>query len=221
MDTARVQRITGLSGVSLGVAVTVSIPLYFVYAGPPPAWNVLTRDFINLFVCALLLVFVVGLSHLIRRADAGCEWLASLVHAAGLSFVGVALVATALEAGVVFGAPDGTLDPTVDGPLANANILLHGSIKRLLTALMLAAAGYAIQATRLLPRWSVWAAYAVALSNLAFVPSLYFGSDVTRFYSAIGWGNSAFVASFLGYWVFAVGIVLWRRPGSADPARQS
>jgi hypothetical protein len=43
-------------------------------------------------------------------------------------YVAVALVSTALEAGVVFGAPDGTLDPTTDGVLAHANILIHGSI---------------------------------------------------------------------------------------------
>jgi hypothetical protein len=38
-------------------------------------------------------------------------------------FLAVAFVATALEAGVVFGDPSGTLDPTTDGVLADANIL--------------------------------------------------------------------------------------------------
>jgi hypothetical protein len=65
----------------------------------------------------------------------------------------------------------------------------------------------------MLPRWVAWSAYIVAACNVAFVPSLFFGVDVTKFYSAHGWGNSAFVGGFLGYWILAVGIVsLARRP---------
>jgi hypothetical protein len=201
----------GIAGVMMGLAVTLSIPLYFIYAGPPPAWNVFTRDLVNLVSLAFMLVFIACFSHLIRRADEESAWLGSIFYGAGMLFVAVALVAVALEAGVVFGTPDGTVDPTIDGPLANANILIHGSIKRLLTVVMLVPAGYAVLRTGILPRWVAWSAYIIAAANLAFVPSLYFGSDVTKFYSAIGWGNSAFVASFLGYWILAVGIAALRR----------
>jgi hypothetical protein len=76
---------------------------------------------------------------------------------------------------------------------------------------MLVPAGYAVLRTGILPRWVAWSAYLIAAANLAFVPSLFFGSDVTKFYSAIGWGNSAFVGSFLGYWILAVGIAALRR----------
>lgn len=201
----------GIAGVMMGLSVMLSIPLYFIYAGPPPAWNVLTRDLVNLISFALMLVFIACFSHLIRRADEESGWLASIFYGAGMLFVAVALVATALEAGVVFGIPDGTVDPTIDGPLAHANILMHGSIKRLLTVVMLVPAGYAVLRTGILPRWVAWGAYLIAAANLAFVPSLFFGSDVTKFYSAIGWGNSAFVGSFLGYWILAVGIAALRR----------
>ena len=110
------------------------------------------------------------------------------------------------------GAPDGTLDPTTDGPLAHGNILIHGPIKRLLTAILLSAAGFAVIRSHVVPRWMGIAAYVIALFNLAFVPSIYFGSDATQFYSALGWGNSAFCASFLAYWIVAVAIALLRRP---------
>jgi hypothetical protein len=113
---------------------------------------------------------------------------------------------------VVFGAPDGTLDPTTDGPLAHGNILIHGPIKRLLTAILLLAAGFAVVRSRVVPVWMGRAAYVIALFNLAFVPSIYFGKDATQFYSALGWGNTAFCASFLAYWVVAVAIALLRRP---------
>lgn len=211
MNDSQARRVMGIAGIMLGLAVTLSIPLYFIYAGPPPAWNVFTRDLVNLVSLAFMLVFIACFSHLIRRADEESAWLGSIFYGAGMLFVAVALVAVALEAGVVFGTPDGTVDPTIDGPLANANILIHGSIKRLLTVVMLIPSGYAVLRTGILPRWVAWSAYIIAAANLAFVPSLYFGSDVTKFYSAIGWGNSAFVASFLGYWILAVGIAALRR----------
>jgi len=216
MNHAQVRRITGLSGVAVGVVSTLAIPLYFMYSGPPPAWNVFTRDLVGLISCAFLIVVFAGFSHLIRSADAAYEWIASLVYGTGLLFVGVTLVAISLEAGVVFGAPDGTLDPTIDGPLAEANILIHGSIKRLLTAVFLVPSAYAVLRTRMLPRWVGRAAYVIAIIDLLFVPSIYFGKDAAQFYSAIGWGNSALVAAFFGYWILAVGAILLRKPRT-DP----
>jgi hypothetical protein len=210
MNNLQAQRVMGASGLLVGIGVMLTIPLYFVYSGAPPAWNVLTRDLLSLLVLAAMLIFFACFSQLIRRADANLDWLASIIYGAAMLFLAVAFVATALEAGVVFGNPDGTLDPTTDGVLAHANILMHGSIKRLLTVVMLVPAGYAVLRTRILPAWVGWSAYLIAACNLAFVPSLYFGTDVTKFYSAIGWGNSAFVASFLGYWILAVGIAALR-----------
>jgi hypothetical protein len=71
----------------------------------------------------------------------------------------------AFEAGVVFGHPQGTLDPTTDGPLADANVLMHGSIKRLLTTIVMFSAGYAVLRTRIFSSWVVWSAYFVGLCN--------------------------------------------------------
>lgn len=211
MNNIQVQRITGISGVMVGVMAILVIPLYFMYSGPPPAWNVFTRDLLNLIGCAFLIIFIAGFSHFIRHADVAYEWIASLVYAAGLLFAAVSLVAISFEAGVVFGSPDGTLDPTIHGPLAEGNILIHGSIKRMLTVVFLVPAGYAGLQGGILPRSIGWTAYAIALVNLMFVPSIFFGKDPTQFYSALGWGNSAFAASFFGFWIMAVGIILLRQ----------
>jgi hypothetical protein len=211
MDDAQVRRVTGLSGIALTLMTVVAIPLYFMYEGPPPAWNVFTRDLVGLISCALLIVFFGGFSLLLRRCGPAHEWAASIFQSAGMLFVAVGLVALSLEAGVVFGAPDGSLDPTTDGPLAHGNILIHGPVKRLLTAILLLAAGFAVIRTRIVPVWIGRAAYAIAVFNLVFVPSIYFGKDATQFYSALGWGNTAFCASFLAYWILAVGIALLRR----------
>jgi hypothetical protein len=64
----------------------------------------------------------------------------------------------------------------------------------------------------MLPSWLGRVAYSIAFLNLLFVPAMYFGTDAAQFYSAIGWGNSALVASFIAYWMLAVGVTLLRQP---------
>lgn len=201
-----VRRLTGASALTAGVLGTVIGPLYFIYSGAPPTWNVLTRNLLNLLAVGAIIVFLAGLRAIIRQADLACEWLASLVFGAGMVYAAIHLVKISLEVGVVLGEPSGTLDPTTDGPLAHANVLLHGSADRLVTALLLTAAGYAIRRTHALPRWAGTSAYALAAVNLAFVPSLYFGIDAACFYSALGWGNTALTAGLFTYWAAAVGI---------------
>ena len=210
MNTARVRHLIGILGVMIGVGGTLLIPLYFMYSGAPPLWNVLTRNLINLIVCAFLIIFFAGFSHLIRQADSAYEWVASLVYGAGLIYVAVILVAISLEVGAVLGAPNGKIDPTINGPLAEGSILIHGSITRILTAVIMGATGYAVLRTRMLPGWAGHTAYGIALFNLAFVPSIYFGKDPAQFYSAVGWGNTAFAAIFILYWILAVSIRMLR-----------
>lgn len=217
-EEASVRRITAAAGLFAGAAVLASMPLYFIHSGPPPAWNVLTRALVTLLICGALLVFVVGVSHLAvrRRPEAG--FAASLASGAGLILTAIILVTVSLEAGVVFGAPDGSLDPTIDGPLAEANMLAHGPIKRLLSAIYLFAAGHAAKKAGLWPTWLIRTGYVVALINLAFVPSLYFGTDPTRFYAVHSWANSAVTGSFLFYWIIAASIVLLARGRDAGDA---
>ncbi|MCX5585157.1 hypothetical protein ACFV0H_26385 [Streptomyces erythrochromogenes] len=228
MNEASVRRLTGACGIAAGLIAVVGVPLYFLYAGPPPASNVLARILLNILTCGALLVFLLGLAHLVRSSGRALAWPASLVSGAAGAYVTVTLVAASVEAGVVLEHPGGTLDPTVDGPLAHANMLLHGSVARLLTAILLSAAGHAILRSGVLPRWTGRTAQAVAAVNLAFVPSLFFGTDAAAFYSAVGWGNTALTASLVVYWALAAGIALLRTPagtltgpaaGPAGPAR--
>ncbi|MFJ3963568.1 hypothetical protein [Streptomyces sp. NPDC090036] len=211
MNENHVLRLMGLCGISAGALAAVAVPLYFVHPGPAPAGNVLARILLNLLTCAALLGFLAGLRHVIRGAGPAFDWPATVVFGAGLAYVTVTLVAASVEAGIVLENPGGSLDPTVDGPLAHANMLLHGSAARLLTAVLLAAAGYAILRAGILPRWTGYTAHAIAAVNLAFVPSLFFGTDAADFYSAVGWGNTALTAALLVYWACAVGVALLRR----------
>ncbi|MCX4692348.1 hypothetical protein [Streptomyces sp. NBC_01408] len=211
MDDLCIRRLMAVCGIAAGLLAAVGVPLYFVYSGAPPASNVLTRILLNILTCGALLVFLTGLRHLIRSAGAGFDWPASLLFGSGVAYVTVTLVAASIEAGTVLEHPTGTLDPTVDGTLAHANMLLHGSVARLLTAILLTAAGYAILRSGVLPRWTGHLAYAVAVINLAFVPSLFYGTDAGDFYSAVGWGNTAMTAALIVYWALAVGIAALTR----------
>jgi hypothetical protein len=206
MNTVDVRRLTAWSGLITGGMTVLIIPLYFTNSGVPPTWNVLTRSLITILSCATFVVFLAGLRHLIRQADQRYEWLAGLVYGAGLIYLAVVLVATSLEAGGVIGTPEGTLDPTIDGPLAHGTVLLHGSVARVVTAVLLLAAGHAVLRTRALPAWAGRSAYVVAAVNLAFAPSLYFGMDPAQFYSAVGWGNTALTGSLVIWWAVAASI---------------
>ena len=208
MEELAIRRTTAAAGLLAGVTTLTSIPLYFTHHGAPPVQNVLTRDLLALLTCCGMLIFVAGFSHLARRGSPAAEFGALLATGSGFIFIGVIFVSISLEAGVVFGAPDGSLDPTIDGPLAHANMLAHGPIKRLLTAIYLLSAAQAGHRARLLPNWLRQAAHVIALINLAFVPSLYFGTDPTNFYSVHGWANAAVTGSLIIYWLIAASIVL-------------
>ncbi|GCB49444.1 hypothetical protein [Streptomyces sp. NL15-2K] len=43
MNETIARRLTGLAGIAAAVALIVEVPLYFIYSGPPPDANVLSR----------------------------------------------------------------------------------------------------------------------------------------------------------------------------------
>ena len=70
MDNANIRSITAWAGIAAGITVFATIPLYFVYDGPPPANNVFTRCLIGLFMAVFMLVFFSGFTQLIRKEGA-------------------------------------------------------------------------------------------------------------------------------------------------------
>ncbi len=205
-----VRRATASAGITVLVTTIATVMLYFSPTGPPPLQNVLTRSLIGLVTLGSLIVFFTGLNELIRSDEDSARFALAVAQTAGVLFIGIALVALSNEAGVAFGAPDGSMDPTTDGPLAAANILAHGSVKRMLTAVYLISTSYATIRSDILPRWIGVLGYAIAAVNIAFIPALFFGTDVTHFYSAHGWGNSALAGSLIIWWMLAVSIALLR-----------
>jgi hypothetical protein len=121
------------------------------------------------------------------------------------------MVAASLEAGVALEYPDGSKDPTIDGPLANGMALLHGPIARLLIATFLIALAVAVHRTHSLRRRVRDGSVLLAVVNLAFVPSLFFGMDPANFYAANGWGSTATIGAVNMLSTGAIGAAILRQ----------
>jgi hypothetical protein len=200
------RRFTGISCLAAAVAFSVEVPLYFVYDGAPPDWNVLSRLLIGILALGLLLLFVTGFRELVKTVSPGHEWIGAIASAAGLAYVVVTLVSSGLEAGAVIAA-DHPIDPTIT---VSGTYILYGSIGRMLLGTFLVALGYAVSRTRMLPRWIGRSAYVLAAINFVFVPSLFFGNKPAFFYAANGWGTTASMGAILSYWLLATGIGVLR-----------
>lgn len=199
---------TGIFGVLSFIMTQVSIVLYFMYSGEPPIWNVLLRSLITAIYLIFILVFFAGFKHIIKRNNDNYHWLTTLLFSAASVFITTNLIAHSLEAGAVFNPAGVAVDATQDGLLAQANYLLYGSFGRIITAAFMFPVGIITFRTKLLPLWTGWMAYIIAVINVAFIPSAFFGTNAGDFYSAVGWGNSALAASLFTYWILAISILL-------------
>ncbi|MFE9454124.1 hypothetical protein [Streptomyces sp. NPDC006739] len=215
MNETAARRLTGLAAIATAAAFIVEVPLYFIYSGPPPDSNVLTRLLIGILALAFLIVFVTAFRELLKEANPTYEWIGTLAFATGLVYATITLVSSGLEAGAVIAA-DHPIDPTIT---VSGTYILYGSISRLMLALFLTTVGYGISRTNLLPHWTARSAFALAWLNLAFVPSLFFGNTPAHFYAANGWGTTALMGAIFSYWILALGISTYRsatRPTPAD-----
>lgn len=202
------RKLTGTCALLVAALSLVAIPLYFLYSGPPPASNVLIRDLITVVVFTIFLVFTTGLKRVIGR---GAGLAGEIAGTSGLVYAAMTLVSASLETGVVLEYPDGSKDPTIDGPLANGIVLLHGPIARLLLAVFFLALAVAVRRTDALPRRVRTGSVLLALVNLAFVPSLFFGMDPANFYAANGWGSTASIGMLNMLWIGAIGAAILRQ----------
>lgn len=202
MNDLQVRRWAGAFGVGGFVVFLVALPLYFL--GPQPTARledsvefsasvsrastfILTRATLaDPLIMACLLVFLAGFRHLIRSARPDYEWVSTCVFGAGLVVITVELAGDALQGGA---ALDTSVqgDPSVVRALMVGSFVLYGAIGLIMSALVLASAGYAIVATKVLPKWTGWFAFASAFVNLVAAPSIYGGTDYTGFYTASGY----------------------------------
>ena len=226
MNDLKVRRWAGGFGVAGFIVFLAALPLYFMGVGPaaPLEDTVQFSDLISRtntyilmrttladpLIMTGLLVFLAGFRHLVRQARQGYEWIATLVFGVGLVVIAIDLVADGLEAGAALDtwvSPD----PTAVRGLMEASFPLFGAIGLILSALLLASAGYASLAAEVLHKWTAWFAFAAALLNLAAAPSILGGTSITGFYTASGYapfvGQAAMLVWFL---VASISIIVKR-----------
>jgi hypothetical protein len=211
-----VRRWAGGFGVAGFIVFLVALPLYFVGVGPAARLEdtaqfsdlVLRTNTYILIRTALadplimvgLLVFLAGYRHLIKQVRPDFEWIATLVFGVGLLVIAIELVADGLEAGAALDTWVAA-DPTAVRGLMEGSFPLFGSIGLILSALLLASAGYSTLATGVLHRWTGWFAISAAALSLAAAPSILGGTDITGFYTASGYapfiGQAAMLIWFL------------------------
>ncbi|GAB2993939.1 hypothetical protein LWP59_32360 [Amycolatopsis acidiphila] len=220
----RHRRVTGVLGLLAGLFTVLPIPLWFVYDGAAPDGNILTRILLTLIGIAFYVAFAAALRTLVSRRDPSLEWVGTLAFGTALLYAVLVMVSLSLEGGTAI-ASVAPVDPTQDGPLAPGSFLMYGAIARLVTAMFLIAVSAATWRTRVVARGVSVLGFAIAVFNLAFVPSVYFGGEASHFYSAVGWGATAFAASFQFYWVIAAAIAFLHKPkqpaAAPAPVRQA
>ena len=202
MSDRNLRRLTGIAGLAAAVLTLIELPLYFVYSGPPPDSNVLTRSLCGILGLTCLAVFMVGVGRLLRNGNVAGQ----LASVAGVMWVVVEFVSNGLETGAVIAAP-GPIDPTI---AVSGTYILYGSSTRLIEALFLIAFAVAVTRTAVLPRWTAVSAYVLAGINLVFVPSLYFGNDPSNFYAANGWGTTASMGGLFMIWLLVINVSVLR-----------
>ena len=218
MNDLKVRRWAGGFGVAGFLVFLAALPLYFMGVGPAAALED-TAQFSDLItktntyilmrttladplIMTGLLVFLAGFRHLVRQARQDYEWVATLVFGVGLVVIAIDLVADGLEAG---SALDTWVkaDPTAVRALMEGSFPMFGAIGLILSALLLASAGYATLASGVLHGWTGWFAFLAAALNLAAAPSILGGTNITGFYTASGYAPFVGQVAMLVWFLFA------------------
>ena len=227
----RVRRLAGWFGVGGFAVFLVALPLYFIGVGPAARLEdtaqysdliARTNTFILIrtavadpLIMIGLLVFMAGFRHLVRRAREDYEWIAALFFGVGLVVIAVELVADGLQAGAALDTVVKS-DPTAVRALNEGSFPMYGAIGLMISALMLASAGYAILGTGVLPRLIGWFACAAALLNIAAAPSILGGTAITGFYTASGYAPFVGQAAML-IWFFVASVSMIVKRQSPAP----
>lgn len=216
MNDLKVRRWAGGFGVAGFIVFLVALPLYFVGVGPAALLEdtarysdlvTRTNSFILIrtsladpLIMVGLLVFLAGFCHLIKQARQEFEWIATLIFGVGVVVIAVELVGDGLQAGAALDTWV-KADPTAVRGLNEGSFPMYGAIGLIMSALLLASAGYATMATGVLHKWTSWIAIAAAVTDLAAAPSILGGTDITGFYTASGYapfvGQAAMLIWFL------------------------
>ncbi len=231
MQNATVRRVTGTFGVAGFFLFLAGLPLYFL--GPQPSSQlqdsaqfsesvsrasnfILARaTLVDPLIMACLLIFLAGFRQQIQSARPQYEWLATLVFGAGVAVLVLELAGDALQGGAALDTV-ASADPAAVKGLMVGSFVLYGAIGLIMSALLLASAGYAILVSRALPAGIGWAACAAAAINLVAAPSIFGGTDLTSFYTASGYVTFMAQGALL-VWFFLASVSMLVKRGVDKP----
>jgi uncharacterized membrane protein (DUF485 family) len=216
MNNLKVRRWAGGFGVAGFIVFLAALPLYFIGVGPAARLEdtaqfsslvARTNTFILIrttltdpLIMVGLLVFLAGFCHLIKQSRQEYEWIAMLIFGVGLIVIAIELVGDGLEAGAALDTWV-KADPTAVRGLTEGSFPMYGAIGLIMSALLLASAGYASLGSGVLHKWTGWLAYGAAVISLAAAPSILGGTNMTGFYTASGYapfiGQAAMLVWFL------------------------
>jgi uncharacterized membrane protein (DUF485 family) len=216
MNNLKVRSWAGGFGVAGFIVFLAALPLYFIGVGPAARLEdtaqfsslvARTNTFILIrttltdpLIMVGLLVFLAGFCHLIKQSRQEYEWIAMLIFGVGLIVIAIELVGDGLEAGAALDTWV-KADPTAVRGLTEGSFPMYGAIGLIMSALLLASAGYASLGSGVLHKWTGWLAYGAAVISLAAAPSILGGTNMTGFYTASGYapfiGQAAMLVWFL------------------------
>src|SRR3979409_781202 len=78
MTELSLRRNTGIFGLVATLISLTQLPLYFMYTGAPPQWDILTRVMVSIIGSAIFIVFLTGFRLVIRQASREMEWASSI-----------------------------------------------------------------------------------------------------------------------------------------------
>ncbi len=215
-----VRRVTGVSAIVVAVALSYEGVRQFLEGARPgltdydglvdfyeqSATGTLAVVLADTILMTSLIVFFGCFRQLVTTRAPGLSWVADIGFGAGLVYVAVTLVGDAMSGAAGLDAGAGEGDGAIIRGLIEGHMLLFGSIGCILTALVMASAGYLVLASSVLPRWTGVFAFVAAGLNLAAVPTMFGGTDETDLFSVGGWANAVLAVFPFLLWVILVGV---------------
>ena len=222
--TPDVRRWTGISAVAVAITLVFEAVTQFVAGGRPSlldetalesyferyADSTLVIAMTDTLLMSALIIFLACFHQLMTTARPDLKWVADIGFGAGLVWVAITVVGDAMSGGAALDAAEGHANATIIRALIEGHMLLFGGIGCVLTALILASAGFLALSSTVLPRWAGFFAYGAAILNLLAIPTIFGGTSETSLFSVGGWANAVLATFPWLLWVIIVGILTIR-----------
>jgi hypothetical protein len=230
MDSKNIYRISGWLGILACIITFAEFPLWMV-GGMVPVFSDstafatyvshtgslwITRTLMDFVIYNLLLVFLAGFRRMAIDHYKTLEWLAILFLSLSIVYITIQLIADCISGSMGLDTFNGKADPVVLRTMVEMTLLMFGSAGLIFIGTLLMIAAVLNHLSGMFKRWYTWVSVVVAILNYAFVPSMYFGTDPSRFYSTGGFGPALMATFPFLTWIVITGILMIRKQPISD-----